>query len=519
VFGGLHGDVPLEPTSGAMIADLVVDRALSCVIDVSQFESDAAKARFASAFAERFFFRKKASPSAVHLFIEECQEFVPEKPSRDENMMLHHFTRMAKLGRNFGIGISLITQRPQEVSKKVLNLTECLFAFQMTGVHERRAIRDWVSAKGADVNIVDLLPTLAVGVAHVYSPQWLQISESVKVYEKRSADVSSTPQFGAQVVESKPLTKVDLAELRTTMAATIEKAKADDPKELRKEIARLMREVTLTKVQPATAVVNDAAIGQAVADATKMQAERFDGLLLAYKRLLANVEECATGAASLADGMRGTLDNYKDVPFTIEHRFPSAGVNMFAPPTTRRTATATVALAVPSPRAVLAAPAEGVSASEQKLLDALALMEKLGTPSERINLAFFSGYTVAGRFNNLVGGLRTRGLVDYPTGGEVVLSDEGRAIANADAHSVRSQHDLHELWLAKLPASEGKVLQVLMEAYPNELSRYTLAERTDYTVAGRFNNIVGKLRTLGAIEYPGSGTVRASDVLFPRGLR
>jgi hypothetical protein len=58
-----------------------------------------------------------------------------------------------------------------------------------------------------------------------------------------------------------------------------------------------------------------------------------------------------------------------------------------------------------------------------------------------------------------------------------------------------------------------------MEAYPNELSRYTLAERTDYTVAGRFNNIVGKLRTLGAIEYPGSGTVRASDVLFPRGLR
>jgi len=45
---------------------------------MSQFESDADKARFAQAFADRFFFRKKAAPSAVHLFIEEAQEFVPQ---------------------------------------------------------------------------------------------------------------------------------------------------------------------------------------------------------------------------------------------------------------------------------------------------------------------------------------------------------------------------------------------------------------------------------------------------------
>ena len=53
-------------------------------MDVSQFESDADKARFARAFADRFFFRKKAAPSAVHVFIEECQEFAPQNPQREE---------------------------------------------------------------------------------------------------------------------------------------------------------------------------------------------------------------------------------------------------------------------------------------------------------------------------------------------------------------------------------------------------------------------------------------------------
>jgi hypothetical protein len=30
----------------------------------------------------------------------------------------------------------------------------------MTGVHERKAIKDWVSAKGADEDILEILPTL-----------------------------------------------------------------------------------------------------------------------------------------------------------------------------------------------------------------------------------------------------------------------------------------------------------------------------------------------------------------------
>jgi len=53
IFGGRHGDVPLERSGGGLVADLVVDERLSCVLDLSDFESEGAKKEFLLAFAKR----------------------------------------------------------------------------------------------------------------------------------------------------------------------------------------------------------------------------------------------------------------------------------------------------------------------------------------------------------------------------------------------------------------------------------------------------------------------------------
>lgn len=222
VLGGLHGDIPLEPGAGALIANLVVDRGVSVVLDVSQFESDADKARFARAFADRFFFRMKAAPSAVHLFLEECQEFAPQNPAREEAGMLHAFTRLVKIGRNYGIGVSLISQRPQEVNKKVLNLTELLFAFQLTGPQERKTLQGWIADKGIDEDIAGELPKLKVGAPHVWSPAWLEISRVVPIARKATFDASSTPAVGAKAA-TRALSPIDLETARRQVA----RARAD----------------------------------------------------------------------------------------------------------------------------------------------------------------------------------------------------------------------------------------------------------------------------------------------------
>src|SRR5258708_6034465 len=52
ILGGLRGDVPLEATGGALIADALADSGRSMVIDVSQF-TKADPQRFAAAPGQR----------------------------------------------------------------------------------------------------------------------------------------------------------------------------------------------------------------------------------------------------------------------------------------------------------------------------------------------------------------------------------------------------------------------------------------------------------------------------------
>ncbi|MGK2880844.1 MAG: helicase HerA domain-containing protein [Mycobacterium sp.] len=43
IFGGDHGDVPLEPTAGALLADLVVDDRTPAVLDLSHMSKTKAR--------------------------------------------------------------------------------------------------------------------------------------------------------------------------------------------------------------------------------------------------------------------------------------------------------------------------------------------------------------------------------------------------------------------------------------------------------------------------------------------
>jgi hypothetical protein len=236
VFGGLHKDIPLEVTSGKIIADFIADKHVSAVLDISQFESDTEKARFATDFANRFFFRYKSNPYPVHLCLEECQEMIPQNGMKGEERMIHAFNRIWKLGRNFGIGGSLISQRPQEVNKKALNQTECLFAFQMTGPHERKAIEEWMKEKGVDTTIADTLPKLDIGTCYIWSPQWLKLSKKIKIDKKWTYNASSTPEFGVKAVEVKALDPIEINKLSAELKNSIEKSKENDPEVLKRKL-------------------------------------------------------------------------------------------------------------------------------------------------------------------------------------------------------------------------------------------------------------------------------------------
>lgn len=550
IFGGLHGDVPLEPTGGALLADLVVDRSLSAIIDVSQFESDAQKARFAADFADRLFFRKKASPSALHLFIEECQEFVPENQQRGEERMLHVFVRLQKIGRNFGIGTSLITQRPQEVAKKALNLAQTLFVFRTTGSHERGAIERWIKDKAiAGQDISAELPKLKTGAPHVWSPEWLDLSRVVHVVEKRTFNASATPEVGAARV-TRELAPIDLAKIRDQMAATIEKAKADDPRELKKQIAELKRDLAarnktldqvdvetkrieekLAKVKPVEKfILTDG--DRALLAKTGTMLEQMAGAMGVRReelvehvsqRIAAESEKSQKAFAGLLEGKGfqrilsklAAVPPHPHIPTTTQQRLPQPPLGRLDESPGRR-AVPGVTATRPAPGKRDAASNGDLTPAKQKILNALAFLHGIGIQApDREQTAFLANTSPSGgSYKNNVSALRTAGLIDYPTDGVLALTDAGSALAATDGVPTTTE-DLHATILAKLPPARQKILRALLDAYPEPLTRHDLAEAINTSAeGGSYKNNISAMRTAGLLDYPRDGQVVATSVLF-----
>ena len=303
------------------------------------------------------------------------------------------------------------------------------------------------------------------------------------------------------------------------MASTIEKAKETDPKELRAEVARLRRELLAKprqnghKEKPIDREqiqrLVDVGVKRAIYSIERDHRQFRQNLKREVDRLTRQFEPIGTTIASLSSALaaefKSPVADSAPVPFNRD-------------PLTKIIAPVRV-MPARHPDIAPAAGSGAVSKSMKKILDALAAFEQLGiSPAKRVNVAFFAGYTENGHFNNMVGDLRTKGFLDYPGGGTVQLTDAGRAIANADANSIQSLDDLHRTWYGKLSPSEAKLLRVLVERYPDPITRADLAVRTGYTENGHFNNMVGHLRNLGAADYPGGGRVVATDVLFPEGL-
>jgi hypothetical protein len=163
-----------------------------------------------------------------------------------------------------------------------------------------------------------------------------------------------------------------------------------------------------------------------------------------------------------------------------------------------------------------------LSGPQQRVLDAIAWLEAVGFPEpSKIQTGFMAGYRVGkrvgGTFGNVLGQLRSLELIDYPSAGAVQLTPAGRAAAEMPAIE-RTTRGLQDAIFGRLSATEQRVLQVLVDEYPRAVTKQDCGARAGYSVGdrvgGTFGNILGRLRSLGLIDYPSPGSVAAEPVLF-----
>lgn len=487
VLGGQHGDIPLEPSAGKLIAKLVAEKGLSVILDVSEFLM-AEQRRFVADFAVELLRAKKLNKSALMLFMEEAQEFAPQM-SKGSEAMLGAVTRVVKLGRNFGIVPVLITQRPQAVSKEVLNQTELLLAFQTTGPHERKAIDAWVQEKDADRAVIGELPGLETGECIAWSPGWLRVFGRFQIDRKKTFDASATP--GAAPVAAASLSDIDLEAVRTAMAATIEKAKADDPMELRKRIHDLERALKQSQDLRVRAEPEIRVERVEVPVFSEADEERIAGLEATLTGIAGKLGDIAADVALLRSQVREARH--------IEHGKADKDPAVFAPARPARAAVSegrSAAGGSPAPSRPIDT---SLGKGERTVLAVLAQFPQGRTHSE---LAFLAGYSAkASTLGVILAKLRRAGLVAQGSQ-PIQLTAEGLEAAGGVQAPLVGQ-ELLDHWRShpRMGAGERKVLDTLRELYPEDVSHERLCELTDYSpTASTMGVILSKLRKLGLVE-------------------
>lgn len=158
-----------------------------------------------------------------------------------------------------------------------------------------------------------------------------------------------------------------------------------------------------------------------------------------------------------------------------------------------------------------------ITRPQQRILDALKRLHQINvTPADRRTVAALCGVKhSSGSFANNLGALRSRGLIDYPGPGDVELTTAGRMGAVMFLEPLELA-DLHQAWKSICTAPQARLLDVIITYHPQPISKKALALEVDVQhTSGSFANNLGALRTMGAIDYPTQGWVKATNRLFP----
>lgn len=496
------GDTLADVRSAPLIARRLLELGVSTIIDLYELKAHD-RIRFVRLFLEALIDAPRALWHPALVVVDEAHHFCPQAGQAESAAaVIDLMTR----GRKRGFCGVLATQRLSKLHKDAAAEANCKLIGRATlDVDLKRAADELGFSAREDVARIR---TLAPGSFFAFGP-----GLSDQVVEVKVGDVETThPRAGrgaAPVPPPREKVKQVLAKL------------ADLPKEAETEVndlaqarARIAELERAARAKPVPAAPKAERVEVPVLkDGQLARAEKLAGPLVEVLReLTAAITKTAPPVRPVMSSPSTNGVHRALAPLAASNNRPGgSGTSPAEICGSRRRGNG----AVTPP-----ADGEGLTGPEQRILDAIAWLEATNQqPSQdQAAVAFLAGYTVGGgAFNNPRGRLNTRGLIEY-RGGDLALTDAGRAIAAVPTAPLTAG-ELHESVLGRLPGPERKLLRILIDCYPEAITKEVLASSAGYAIGGAFNNPCGRLRSLGLIDYPSKGMAVARAALFPEGAR
>lgn len=514
IIGGPRGHVPLHAAAGAAIGTIVGSGALPLsIIDMADF-APGEHARFFIDFAHQLF---RSQRGVLYLVVEEAHMFAPKEKAGfgDENKSTHWMNRIATGGRSKGIRLVVCTQRTQALHNAVLGSCETVIAHRLTLPADQKPVIDWLKAN-ADretmIAVSESISSLTTGEGWVCSGE-ARIFKRKKFERIATFDNSATPTD--DVVRNVKTVEVDHAYLRSVIGDAVKEAEGNDPKLLKAEIAKLKKELA-TAGKNATVETKGVSVltenDRFYLSETAKRLNDKNNVIGAHIEQLHNIlETFSIDIKELKDVhshseriVAGLQNNSASDKKQIIKGSPSYHAQRILP------------AKITSPKTTTTPSTESsvITTPQGKILDSLAWLRHKGVyPAQKETLAAVCGVSPrsGGYFNNL-GKLRSAGLIEYPSPGTVELTPAGDSAASF----VDDGRDLAECWLGIVTGPQRKILNALIAEHPNAVTKSGLAAMVGVseTSGGYFNNL-GKLRTLGAIDYPSKGFVGLTKHVMP----
>lgn len=536
VAGGEHGDLPLRPEATTEIVRAAMREGVSLVLDLYELGLSKSEWRRIVEAAVRTLLYENKGRGVRHIFIEEAAEFAPQRIGPDQGRVYSEIEKLARMGGNAQLGYTLINPRAAEVNKAVLELCDSLFLFRQKGKNAIEGLGKWLEAAGADgaKEVQRSLSTLKQGECWAWLGQADRPILVPRTPEKRTfhPDRRAAPQAITAAEQRTVNVSAFVETMKGSLEKIIEEAKANDPAELKKQIAELRRELQAARDERETAggagepAVDEEALDRAHAEGLeKGRQEGFaEGIRhgqAEWAEYLPKMKERAGQIAHDATALGERL-----VEFTI------SGGNYTNPMLTPARAGQTVEVVprqnLPPRRETVALPRRqsepsgDLSGPQRKIIDGLAELESIGAREpKRILVANMAGYSHVNStgFAKALSNLSATGLVAYPGSSTVALTPAGRAKATPAGKPLTTR-ELHERIAAVLDGP-GRLILTAVLRHPRGLTRPDLARECNYGHVNStgFAKALSRMHSLGFVDYQPGGMVTAAAILFPERRR
>jgi hypothetical protein len=510
VLVGKGGETPADCRSAALVAHKLLELRASAVCDLYEMKAHE-RHRWVRLFLEALIDAPKNLWHPTVIIVDEAHSFNPEKGA-GESEASDAMIGLATRGRKRGYAAVYATQRLGKLRKDTAaELLNVLVGQTFIDIDRKRAadalgISHGPAEKAFFDNVKTMKPGSFYALGRAISTSVIQFQVG-KVLTSHPEPGSS--RFAAKAPPPPSKVKALLPKLADLPQEAETKARTDA--ELRSEIRKLKDELAAAKaVRPTKPAVQSQAAPAVkkiqVPILTSGQAEKLVAFAQSAEKVAVKMEKASREVTEAVQ--RSTLLLSEAQKRTIP--VPAVRKPMTPQPSP------SARWSDPKPSSSVESDGRDLRGGERRMLQVLA--QRAPLKLTRCQLGTLAGFTPSGgTYSQYYSKLRRLGLIDENRD-DVTITEAGMATLGSDIPPApNTPEEIQEMWRSRLRGGEARMLDCLIQAYPNTISREDLGIATGFTwTGGTFLQYLGTLRRNGLAEGRGQA-VKASATLFGEG--